>query len=100
MTVGLLDSSGKPFVDHMLELALSQPLAQVNADSKRKSDDDDGLVDEGLVFEVHVSILLLNAEKEKVFLLLNARILFILFMNLIHLTKGRLHGKEAIAVSH
>jgi len=53
VTVRLLDGSGKPFVDHALELALSQPLAQVNADSKRKSDDDDGFVDEGLVFEVH-----------------------------------------------
>ena len=61
VTVRLLNGNGKPFVDHALELALSQPLAQVNADGKRKSDDDDGFVDEGLVFEVHdVSLVFLG----------------------------------------
>jgi len=53
MTVRLLNGNGKPLPDHALELALPKPLAQVNTDSKRKSDDDDCLVDEVLVFVVH-----------------------------------------------
>ena len=52
ITVRLLDGNGKPFVDHALELALSQPLAQVNTNGERKSNDDDSFIEGALVLEV------------------------------------------------